>query len=240
MPSVPYHELILFAQDHPYDALAVEYPDGSVVLGTVRFPDTPLQNKRIITRVDDFSFLLDELSKPEVVKKLVPNRHPSNTLKTTHVPMYGHSAGGGSAGYAMQIGEFRIAGTLNMDGSTPTAQLPLKVNIKQPYMFMAAMRQPKWRELWQRLNWGLWVKLVRSQHATFEDFPFLAHLMGLEPVPPELAKSIGSLPGDRVMEIITEYAHAFFQFVLTGNESGLLKGENEGFTEVKVIRSKKT
>jgi hypothetical protein len=64
--------------------------------------------------------------------------------------------------------------------------------------------------------------------------------MGLEPVPPELAKSIGSLPGDRVMEIITEYAHAFFQFVLTGNESGLLKGENEGFTEVKVIRSKKT
>jgi hypothetical protein len=127
-----------------------------------------------------------------------------------------------------------------MDGTTPAVQRPLKLNIKQPYMFMQAEPQPEWPGLWPRLNWALWVKLVKSHHGTFEDFPLLAHLMGLEPVPHEVAHSIGSLPGDRVMEIITEYAHAFFQFVLKGKEPKLLGGESKDFPDVKFVRSKKT
>jgi hypothetical protein len=238
----------MFAQDHPYDALFLEYPDGKTALSPMDLPsptdpgELALINKRTITRAHDFSFLLDELSKPEVVKKLVPNRHPSYPLNTTYVPMYGHSSGGGSGGYAMQIGEKRIAGNLNMDGTEPPAQAPVKIDIKQPYMFMQASGspQPEWPKLWPLTNWALWIKLARSEHGTFQDYPILAHLKGLEPLPPVAAKVIGHLPGDEVMDIIISYAHAFFQFLLTGKEPKLLQGESKDFPDVSFVRSKKT
>lgn len=207
-------------------------------MATITQPNLAQQSLLTYIRSKDFSFVLDELSRPEVVKKLVPNRHLSNPLNTSHVPMYGHSLGGGAAGYAMHTGEKRIAGVLNMDGEIPVIERPLTTPVEHPYMFMQAEGQPTWPQIWPYLNWAHWIKLARSHHGTFLDMTYLAHLLGLEPVPPEVAQSIGRLAGDRVMEIVTEYLDAFLKFVLHGKKSALLIGKYEGFTEVKIVRSK--
>jgi hypothetical protein len=154
--------------------------------------------------------------------------------------MYGHSLGGGSPAVAMHMGETRIAGALDFDGSIPPVKTVLAEGVNKPYMFMRAQRpeDTTWTQMWPHLNWGLEIQLHGSQHGTYLDTPLLAHLLGMEPVPPSVAKSIGRIPGDRAMEVITEYVHAFIGFVLTGKTPTLLKGESENFPEVDFIRSK--
>jgi pimeloyl-ACP methyl ester carboxylesterase len=190
--------------------------------------------------VEDFSFVLDELSKPEVVKKLVPNRHPDNALDTDHVPIYGHSLGGGAATVAMGTGETRIAGVLSIDGPVPPIKGIYTKDFKNPYMLINSQENLgdlRWDKLWPQLNWALQIDMHHSVHGTFLDYGLLAHLMGIKTTP-ELAHLLGTIPGERVVEVMNEYVHAYLQFLFTGKEPHLLERESEDFPEMEFIRSK--
>lgn len=214
------------------------------MIPTITEPNLHQQYKLARTRAQDFSFVLDELARPDIVKKLVPNRDPDNVLKTDLVPMYGHSLGGGSIAVAM-IAETRIAGGLNLDGSIVTGPV-LTIGVENPYMFIRAAtfegaprtEDETWTQIWPHLVTASEVRLKQSAHGTFLDMPLLAQMLGLDPVPPEVATSIGKLPGDRAMEIVVEYVHAFLQFVLNGKEAALLTGADKDFPELTFVRSK--
>jgi len=75
--------------------------------------------------------------------------------------------------------------------------------------------------------------LEDSAHSTFTDFPLLLKLLGLTPLlPPATIDLIGTLDGSRALDIISTYVTAFFDFVLSGKDSGLLKGPSSEFPEV--------
>ena len=174
----------------------------------------------------------------KVVRKLMPNRHPHNVLKTDLVPMFGHSMGGGSAAIAMSMGETRIAGALNLDGEIPPIKTTYINGVKNPYMIInnpESLGETSWDRLWPHLNWGLQFQLQHSTHGTFLDNGLLAQLMGVK-ITPDLAEAFGTIPGERYQEILVEYVNAFAQYCLHGKESMLLKGASV-IPEMKFVRS---
>jgi Chlorophyllase enzyme len=112
---------IVVSIDAPYEVDVVEYPDGSLALinqtlwGTTNL--TALAQTRYIaieTRVQDVSFVLDQLSNATFAHSLVTNL-PHLGLNTTHTAMFGHSLGGSTA-YSILEQDARVRGGLNMEG----------------------------------------------------------------------------------------------------------------------------
>lgn len=241
------HGYTVVTIDHPYDAAVVEYPNGKIVEGTVDIdPEGDPQGyaRLLQVRATDVSFVLNVINNAEVVEQLLPLACPYTGVDTTNVPMYGHSTGGGAAAIAVSQ-DPRIGGGLNLDGSIKGTIL--ETNLYNPYMMWASdwksYNDPDivgplldWAQLWPHLHWGLQLKLEDSHHATFEDIPYLAHLLGLEPLPQAATELLGSIPADRAMEIVTSYVAAFIDFIVTGKNQVLLEQPNDDFPEVKFVR----
>ena len=63
--------------DHPYDSSHIQYQDGTAAMNNIKLdPFAPINpwndtvNSAFTTRVSDLEFLVDELTKPEIIKKL--------------------------------------------------------------------------------------------------------------------------------------------------------------------------
>ncbi|KAK6395184.1 hypothetical protein LTR81_026141 [Elasticomyces elasticus] len=236
--------------DHPYDAKFVVFPDGEVVKAVIDEldPRIPEQLKIIEllldTRVSDARFVLDELEKPDVVHALFSDLSPYCRPDTNHVAIIGHSLGGATAMLASSKDD-RVLGALNMDGGLAGVRSFLQDGTDVPVLLFESdsnslpnTQQPDWPKIWPQLtDWKLWLRLERSEHGTFTDFPYLVHLLGMEPVPPEMATAIGRISGDRVLEIMSAYVDAFLDFVLRAKHQKLLEGPTEAFSEVEYLRS---
>lgn len=114
---------IVVTIDPPYDVDVVEYPDGSLTLLNQTVWNDPNQAKllaraqaAIESQVQDVSFVLDSLSKPDLAHSLIPNL-PSYGINTTQAAIFGHSIGGASAYSAVQV-EDRLVGGIDMDGTS--------------------------------------------------------------------------------------------------------------------------
>ncbi|KAK4909381.1 hypothetical protein LTR49_021833 [Elasticomyces elasticus] len=236
--------------DHPYDAKFVVFPDGEVVNAVINEPDAriPKQLKvlelLVDTRVSDARFVHDELEKPAIVHHLFSNLSPYCAPNTNHVAMIGHSLGGVTAMLASS-NDNRVIGTLNMDGGLDGVRSFHQDGTDVPVLLFESdsnslpnTQQPDWPKIWPQLrDWKPWLRLDRSEHGTFTDFPYLVHLSGIEPVPPEMATAIGRISGDRLMEIISACVDAFLDFVLRAKHRKLLEGPTEAFSEVEYLRS---
>ncbi|KAK5722019.1 hypothetical protein LTR17_014523 [Elasticomyces elasticus] len=221
--------------DHPYDAQFVVFPDGDLVTTAVQDPGVEVL---VDTRISDTRFVLDELTKPRVVHHLFPGASRDCGPDTNRVAMIGHSLGGITA-MLVPAKDSRFIGALNMDGWIDLQSL-LQDEIGVPVLLFERIdtHQPYWPKIWPHLlDWKLWLRLEGSAHDTFTDFPYLVHLLGLEPVSPELAMMIGRVPGDRALELISTYVGAFLDFVLKGKHQKLLEGSTEKFAEVDYVRS---
>lgn len=235
---------VVVSMDHPYDAVVVEYPDGHLVFASSEDDGQPESEigKGIDTKVKDMIFVLDEMGKTGVVKQLLPNVYKKNAPPNLgHVPVYGHSAGGGAATVAL-IKDERFVGAMNLDGDVDKIGFNLDPNIAlhQPYLFFASQdsgkNDPDLVKIWPSFDWGLELFLKKSRHGTFSDVPLLAHVLGIEPLTGDAALVFGKVPGERAMEIMTAYITSFFKWVLTGNEQKLLKGASSDFPDVEFVR----
>ncbi|MDA8368321.1 MAG: alpha/beta hydrolase [Nocardiopsaceae bacterium] len=111
------------AMDHPYEASAVEFPDGRVVRNSIPggMDQTETYREAIATRVADTGFVLDAMaevadgSTPDVGGRPLPEGLGA-ALDLSAVGMFGHSAGGLTAAEAM-LGDDRIDAGINLDGS---------------------------------------------------------------------------------------------------------------------------
>jgi pimeloyl-ACP methyl ester carboxylesterase len=157
----------------------------------------------------------------------------------------GHSLGGATAAAAM-VNDSRIICGLNLDGAFfgPVIQ----EGLSRPFLNFgsqghnrfnttypdAAEPDTSWNQTWPRMTgWKLELSLNDSAHNTFSDMPFLFNALGLEMTSFEWI--LGSLKGKWALEIVTTYMNAFFDFVLRGVESDLLRSESKTFPEVTFI-----
>ncbi|EED14585.1 PAF acetylhydrolase family protein [Talaromyces stipitatus ATCC 10500] len=226
---------IVVTIDHPYDASIVTFPDNTTILATNITTDTQIVDDLNI-RVKDVSFVLDQLHRQSVISKLIPGR--TCGLDTSKVGIYGHSLGGATAAEAM-LSDSRLMGGVNLDGTFFGSVIDQ--GLDKPFMIMAhegknLTTDASWDALWPKLKgFRRGFMLSGSTHGTFTDLAEAADLIGLrEQFPTQAAALLGSIDGERALQVISAYVSRFFDIVLKGKKSELLDGSSVEFPEVTV------
>ena len=234
---------IVASIDHPYDAQIVEFPDGRLVFGIdiniTAAPDTILAqtNEIVAVRVQDVSFVIDELSTPSP-------QHPF-TIDTKNVIVFGHSLGGTTAASAM-VNDTRIAGGLNFDGDFYGAIAVNVSVVRNPFLFFEAARgvpRPNWDNAWNNhlKGWKLDLQLLGAVHGSFDDMPLVTEIIGIRAGLSKVGNALlGTVPGLRGLKIMSAYVSAFAEFVFSGEKAergDLVDGKNSTrYPEVGVVR----
>ncbi|OBT51549.1 hypothetical protein VE04_08025 [Pseudogymnoascus sp. 24MN13] len=211
--------------DHPYDADIIQYPNGEVITTD---HETNLTDAELVEiRVEDVSFVLDQLSDKKIARKLVPY-----DIDTSKVGM--HSAGGAAAANAL-ISEPRLIGGLNLDGDV-TEPVTLVGNDKPFLQFdhgtHTHFNSKSLSQMWPLLRgWHEELSFNGTTHSTFGDLALLVNLWGQGNSGNE-SQVVSHLDGKRVTEVLRVVVTDFFKFLFTGKESKLLKCHNDGYPEI--------
>lgn len=211
------------------------FPDNATILAANITTDTQILDDLNI-RVKDVSFVLDQLHRQSVISRLIPGR--TCGLDTSNVGIFGHSLGGATAAEAM-LYDSRLIGGVNLDGTFFGSVIDR--GLDKPFMIMAhegknLTTDATWAALWPRLKgFRRGFMVSGSTHGTFTDLVEAADLIGLrERFPTEVAALLGSIDGERALQVIGAYTSRFFDFVLKGKESVLLDKSSMEFPEVTV------
>lgn len=232
---------VVITIDHPYDAVATEFPDGSLVLGRQNWTNAEL-DEDVRVRSQDASFVIDSFKS----KKSPLRIHCFNDVK---VAMFGHSLGGATS-VRTAYDDPQILGALDLDGSpygfntstssdgNVTFQLP--TNMTTPFLlfteppFIDAAGMPTLYASFS--GWKRHLALKNSRHLTFMDLPLLVDTFGLRgSLPEEFEEFSGTISGLRARDVVAAYVGAFMGFVLKGSDDGLLEGESARFPEVEFV-----
>ncbi len=219
--------------DHTYDALVVEFPDGTTIpAANITIPDD--LSRLLALRTADVLTVLNALANSTRTEELgIPH------FKTKSVGIFGHSFGGATAADAMLI-EPRLVGGLNMDGSMFGQSL--NKTQKKPFTIFAAQYHNQsddqsWLAFWQQLEgMKLQLQVNGTEHGSYVDYPVLANSIGINATSsPIIEQFIGSVNGARMLEILQSYVGGFFQEVLGGKKVKLLQGPSPKFPEVSFV-----
>lgn len=210
------------------------FPDNTTISAANITTDAQIVDDLNI-RVKDVSFVLDQLHRPSVISRLIPGR--TCGLDTSKVGIYGHSLGGATAAEAM-LSDHRLIGGINLDGTFFGSVIDR--GLKKPFMIMAhegknLTTDSTWAAFWPKLKgFRRGFLLSGSTHGTYTDLAEAASLIGLrERFPTEVAALLGSIEGERALQVIGTYTYRFFDFVLKGKKSELLDRSSMEFPEVK-------
>ncbi len=224
---------IVISIDHTYDASIVEFPDGSVILGADIETDEQI-NFALAVRAQDVTFVLNQLRTTPVSRSLFSD--PSVQLHIKNVGIFGHSLGGATALAAM-ANDSRLSGGVNLDGTFfgPAIQ----GGTKRPFLLVGHEEKNQstdrsWGATWPNLkSWKLELEVLGAQHGSFTDLPLLVDVLGLTPyLPPAVIELLGSITGPRSLEIMRVFVGAFFDEVLRGKSSGILRKATSTYPEV--------
>lgn len=224
---------VVVTVDHPYDADIVTFPDNSTILAANITTEAQIVED-LYVRVQDISFVLDQLSLPSTILRLLPDL--GSGIDVSKVGVFGHSLGGATAAQVM-LSDHRFVGGINLDGTFFGSVV--ERGLDKPFVLFAhtgknLTTDASWATLWPNLR-GFKRELILngSTHGTFTDLPEIADLIGLrEKFPQQVAELLGSTPGERASQIIATYVSSFFGFVLKGEKGELFDGPSKDFPEV--------
>ena len=222
--------------DHPFDAAAVEFPNGTIVKAR---PLAVPANTKLLTfdawdamvkpflsvRVDDVRFVLDVLEtlnagrNPDADRCSLPS-HLAGALDLHRIGMFGHSLGGATTAQAMRI-ETRIRAGLSLDGPIPkVSKAPC---IEQPIMLIRSvdpaierLTVPSWKPSAAAVcAWCRAVALTGSGHNDFTDLTVFAHQLALGRRQ-RATWSLGSIDARKAVDAERRYVVTFFTRWLSG------------------------
>jgi dienelactone hydrolase len=234
--SVASNGYIVISIDHTYDASIVEFPDGSVILAADIGTDEQI-NFALAVRAQDVTFVLNQLSIPSISKTLFPSS--TCQLDVKKIGIFGHSLGGATALSSM-VNDTRLSGGVNLDGTFfgPAIQ----EGTKRPFLLVGhegknQSTDPSWGATWPELKaWKLELEVLGAQHGSFTDLPLLVDVLGLTAyLPPAVTELLGSITGPRSLEIMRVFVGAFFDKVLQGKSSEILRKATSAYSEVVFI-----
>ncbi|WP_274914029.1 alpha/beta hydrolase family protein [Streptomyces sp. WZ-12] len=247
--------------DHPYEAPAVEFPDGRVARSVMRAElakaqrtgrITALLEKVAAVRVADARFVLDQLARGGADSALPTELR--GALDPSAVGMFGQSAGGFTAVQTMHD-DPRIRAAVNMDGVMGYTQRdddpshPSSVGldgVDRPLMLMGMAGDdhhsiPSWGAAWRRsAARGTWLRdltLRGGRHASFTDaqalIPQVARQVGLSRK--DVTEMVGTLDPARAVAAERAYVTAFFDRWLRDRDGRLLDGPSARHPEVRFV-----
>ena len=187
----------------------------------------PKSIESVLIWADDISFTIDEPENMNTENGLFAGR-----LDTDRIGVVGHSMGGTASGQVC-LTDKRCKAGITMDG----IQLgdTIERNLGRPFMFMhhdnvGARNKTLNRIFFERSEGPAYLVLIRgTMHMNFSDFSLygcgsIARLSGVT----------GKIDGKRCMRILSDYALAFFNKHLKGQDSGLLDGSSQNYPEVEI------
>ena len=225
------HGFVVVTIDHPYDGIAVEFPNRTVVKASPL--EVPANTKvltfsawgamvkpLLIVRVADVRFVVDVLTAIDEGRNPDAERHPlpghiAGALDLRRIGMFGHSLGGATAAQVMRTDK-RIRAGLSLDGPIPGAQRT--ACIEQPIMLIRSVSPPierltipSWTTATHSLcGWHLSVSLNGSGHNDFTDLTVFARQLALGQ-PQRAAWSLGSVDARKAVAFERTYIVAFFE-----------------------------
>jgi pimeloyl-ACP methyl ester carboxylesterase len=222
--------------DHPFDT-NVEFPDGTIAYGgNVNFSDTNSISHALDIRVNDISFVLDTLG--------IQYNAPLNASAL----IFGGSFGGAAAAAGM-LNDTRLRGGVNLDGELFGGVINAglgRPGINQSFLLWGAeghnrTSEPEWGSFYQNLHregmFARELELLNASHVTFSDLPLVVDVTGVRTnLSAQSQGVVGSLPGIRVLQILSKYLSDYFGFVLRGNQGErLLSGPSPDYPEVEFL-----
>ncbi|CAN3984839.1 alpha/beta hydrolase [Kitasatospora purpeofusca] len=233
------HGYLVAALDHTYDAAAVEFPDGRVVLSALEEEPADwdaAERKEIGVRAADLRFVATELTTGRTVR-----RHPGLPCADPgRIGVLGHSMGGAAAAEAVRQ-DRRFAAGLDLDGGLFGSPVPDE-GLDRPFLLLSALDDHdtwrRWRE--HQRGWGRHLRQRDSGHLSFTDLPHAAgpgHLA--EHAPPELyAQLFGTIAPERATELARTYVRVYFDRFLRGRPSPLLNAPSPRHPEISFLWSR--
>jgi pimeloyl-ACP methyl ester carboxylesterase len=223
--------------DHPYDADAVEYPNGTLIRGVPIDTNADIE-LALATRVADIKFVYDHLTSTsnQAAPHLLPAFPRRRAPKTAVI---GHSLGGAAAAAALLAMPALHSG-LNLDGSL--FGRVLTTGLDRPFMLVGHANKtqatdPSWAAVWPLLRgWKREFEVTKAAHYSFSDLPAAVAALGLQDVlPVEVGDVLGRIEGGRMAGLTVRYVCAFLDRTLKGVQTGFLDGGSAEFPEVKRV-----
>ena len=235
--AVASHGFTVITLDHPYDSDIVEFPNGRLIFAIKSDWNDTQSEQDVNVRAADASFVLDQLSKPQVIKQLFSKQPPAlqrKHLTTSRAGMFGHSIGGATAATAM-LNDPRIISGVNLDGGLYGPVI--NEGLSKPFMLFGHKDNSTsltWIDIWPHLNWKLDVEILNSTHTTFTDIPLLAELAFGTPLPGFVQGIVGQIPGRRARDVVSMYVASFFNETLGCEPQALLQRASPKFPEIEI------
>lgn len=237
---------VVVAVDHTHEAVAVEFPGGRVEHGALPSQSPEVGKQMIATRVQDTSFVLDQLGilarggNPDGSHRPLPIGL-GRSLDLSRIGMFGHSAGGFTSGETM-VSDRRIDAGADLDGSMAYSQgdrdfgRVADEGLDRPFLLMSAgnhssRTDASWQEfLANQRGWHLRLHLPAARHFSYTDYQAMVPQLGLDPVVTEPV--IGTVDPARSVAAQRAYVTAFFDEHLRGREQALLDGPSPKHPDV--------
>lgn len=215
---------IVAAVDHTYDAIVVEFPDGTLVPeysnDSTTFPGGT--DGLLEVRVADVAFVTSALA-DETTLAQIPGLRPSSSygtgrLQTDKVGVLGHSLGGATAAQAMyNYSTFACGANFDGDMHGPVAQ----AGLDRPFLQVASQEPYRsndttWGPFWDHLSGFRREYTVNGTlHSSYTDLTILRDILG-DLIPAAARDQSGTIAGARLLDIETDLIDAFFGFCLKG------------------------
>ncbi|AWS49134.1 lipase [Streptosporangium sp. 'caverna'] len=251
---------VVVTMDHTYETPAVEFPGGRVA--TQSLPSSgdsvALNRKMIDTRVKDTRFVLDALAElaagrnPDAEGRRLPSGL-GRALDLTRIGMFGHSAGGFTAGEAM-LTDRRIDAGADLDGSMAYSMTNgvygevAERGLDRPFMLMGAGMSrdlphthrdaPDWKSFWERsTGWKLDVYMAKGEHSSYTDFQSIVPQLGKRFDVPQkvVTDAVGTVDPARSLRSQRAYVTAFFDEHLRGRPQPLLDRPSPLHPDVELV-----
>lgn len=245
---------VVVSIDHTYEAQAVEFPGGRVVVA-IDQTDDPERSRQwrrtaLDARVADTNFVLDELTEladggnPDVARRPLPEGL-GRALDPSRIGMFGHSLGGFTAAEAM-VHDDRIDAGVNLDGMIGLDELGAAAveGLDRPLLLMSSEQvsaaggsRPSWNAFWDNTRgWKRELELAGSAHYSFTDLPSLLPPIARTVAPEMTEYFVGSIAPDRATDAVRAYVAAMFDRFLRGAHTPVLDGPAAEFPDVRFVR----
>ncbi|KAK8080999.1 platelet-activating factor acetylhydrolase [Apiospora hydei] len=223
------HGYAVLALDHAHEQPFVRYPNGTGIYGLPILYgfDEPTVLAIQSTRVNDSLALLDYLPALEAKTGL--------GLSQTHIGIFGHSLGGSSAAATLLAEQQRrrsdeskrtvpssFRAGMNIDG---TFFGPL-ADVRQPFLMLGAEAHgtspdpadsdatwPAFASLQKTAPYWRWINIRGALHHDFSDIGYWKQVV---PAIRDGDSQLGSIGGDRLVEVWRAYVRSWFDVALLG------------------------
>ena len=224
---------LVIAMDHTYDAVLVEFLDGTIVLGS---PDIIGDAQSIDVRTKDSSFVINQLSNKTFITQIPGIVH--RTFKESKIAMFGHSLGGTTTLSVLEADK-RVLGGVSLDGPIFGAEEELGIN--KPFLMFGRdnhtrCNDPAWAEVWKHLTgWKAEITLAKTTHFTFTDIGAVFTEAGLIDSLDPGRSMYGSIDQVRATVVEITYLKAFFDFVLKRGKDTMFRHSDPAFPEITIV-----